>query len=145
MKICPKCSTRWPDTANFWPNDGSDLRPIPAAAVSQPVPVPVAPAPVRQQPTSSPKASPPRPQSSPAPQEDNTKATRELSAEEERLLEQQREHGFSETQWFMAATDPDKLKEAPSTNELIDMQDEYDWDEEISEEERLKFSLRRKK
>ena len=134
MKICPKCSTQWPDTANFCPNDGSDLRPVPVAEAPQPAT------------TSSEPVRKPRPITdlSPTPQSVKGDASRDLSEEEERLLEQQREHGFSETQWFMAASDPDKLKEAPSTNELIDMQDEYDWDDEISEEERRKFSLRRK-
>lgn len=69
----------------------------------------------------------------------------DLTPEEEEKLDQQRLQGFSETQWFMLAQDPDKLKDAASTEDLFEMQDDYDWDDEISEEERSKFSLRGKK
>lgn len=76
---------------------------------------------------------------------ESTRTEVALTPEEEERLDQQRLQGFSETQWFMLAQDPDKLKDAASTEDLYEMQDDYDWDEEISEEERSKFSLRGKK
>jgi hypothetical protein len=54
--------------------------------------------------------------------------------------------GFSETQWFMAAVDPESLKEeAAAPDEVMELQDKYKRDESISEEKRSRFSLRRKK
>ncbi len=54
--------------------------------------------------------------------------------------------GFSETQWFMAAVDPDSLKEeVAAPDEVMELQDKYRRDDSISEEKRSLFSLRRKK
>jgi hypothetical protein len=113
MKKCPKCGKEWPDSANFCPGDGTDMRPV--APLAEPT------------------------------VEDDTDAYPdgdENSPDEELELDQQRRAGFSETQWFMVAQDPEKLKEAPSNKELLEMQDDYDWDEEIPEEQRARFSLR---
>jgi len=55
------------------------------------------------------------------------------------------EEGFSDTQWFMAAQDPDALKEEPTAEDLYEMQNQYERDETISEDDRSRFSLRRKK
>ena len=78
-------------------------------------------------------------------EEQPTQEATSLTPEEEERLDQQPRQGFSETQWFMLAQDPEKLKDAASTQDLFEMQDGYDWDEEIPEEERSKFSLRGKK
>jgi hypothetical protein len=42
----------------------------------------------------------------------------------------------------MAAQDPDKLKDEATAEDLATMQGDYDWDSNISEEDRAKFSLR---
>ncbi len=43
----------------------------------------------------------------------------------------------------MLAQNPDRLKESPSTEDLYEMQEDYDWDDEVPEEERRRFSLRK--
>lgn len=55
------------------------------------------------------------------------------------------DEGFSDTQWFMAAQDPDALKEEPTAEDLYEMQNQYERDETISEDDRSRFSLRKKK
>lgn len=124
MKICPTCDTEWPEGANFCPKDGTNLMGVPSVAS--------------------------RPAEQPAPASVEKEATEEYrepgaTTREQQLLEQARADGFSETQWFMVAKDPDQLKHEPSPEELMDMQDDYGWDESIPEEERSKFSLRHKK
>lgn len=55
------------------------------------------------------------------------------------------ETAFSDTQWFMAAENPDDLKDEHDTREILEMQDKYRRDESISEEKRSRFTLRKKK
>jgi len=123
MKICPTCDIEWPDSANFCPKDGTNLMGVPS--VSQ----------QRQE-------SRPEPKAEEAPVVAKEPGT---STREQQLLEQARAEGFSETQWFMVAEDPEQLKHDMSTDELYDQQDKYGWDESIPEEERARFSLRKKK
>ena len=146
MKICPTCSTEWPDKANFCPKDGSDLVDLPAPAESA-SPEPAPPEPVLHEPA------PPEP-APPEPVNDMPEDMAEQMAQEAAKLREQAQAnvelepreagGFSETQWFMVAEEPDKLKDGATAGELRDMQDDYDWDEEIPEDVRAKFSLRRK-
>jgi|SaaInl4_150m_RNA_FD_contig_21_152824_length_489_multi_8_in_0_out_0_1 hypothetical protein len=124
MKICPTCDNEWPEDANFCPKDGTNLMGVPS--VARRTAKKRAPAPVENESTEEYK-------------EPGT------TTREQQLLEQARLEGFSETQWFMVAKDPDQLKHEPTTDELLDMQEDYGWDESISEDERSKFSLRRKK
>jgi len=54
--------------------------------------------------------------------------------------------GFSETQWFMAAVDPESLKEeAVAPDDVMELQGKYRRDASIPEEQRSRFTLRRKK
>ena len=55
------------------------------------------------------------------------------------------DEAFSDTQWFMAARDPEALKEEPTAEDLYDLQNQYERDETISEDDRSRFSLRKKK
>jgi len=147
MKTCPKCQTEWPDSARFCPKDGTPI-PDPVVETQSDVEADADLEDVSMEATSdadlddvSEPASSEGQESAAAPAKDAVV----LTPEEEEKLDQQRMHGFSETQWFMLAQDPDKLKDSASTQDLYDMQDDYDWDEEIPEEERSKFSLRGKK
>ena len=124
MKTCPKCRSEWPDSARFCPKDGTPMGD--AVVVEEDV--------AQEQPEEIEEI-----------KKQPTQDVPDLTPEEEEKLDQQRLQGFSETQWFMLAQDPDKLKDAASTEDLFEMQDDYDWDDEISEEERSKFSLRGKK
>jgi hypothetical protein len=123
MKTCVKCGTQWPDKANFCPRDGAMLR---------------------ETITVDPIVDTPAPQEMKAP-EPQEKAEPEV----EEIPEETGNHsdpGFSETQWFMAAVDPESLKEeAAAPDEVMELQDKYKRDESISEEKRSRFSLRRKK
>jgi hypothetical protein len=118
MKRCQKCNTQWPDDARFCPKDGTRLMDseAPDAEVTQ-----------AREPI----------------QADAGTSDHELTPEEEAKLDQARQQGFSETQWFMLAQNPDRLKESPSTEDLYEMQEDYDWDDEVPEEERRRFSLRK--
>ena len=49
---------------------------------------------------------------------------------------------FSETAWFMAAVKPETLQEKAGAD---DLEGKYQRDESLSEEERQKYSLNRKK
>jgi hypothetical protein len=156
MKMCPKCRSEWPDSARFCPQDGT-----PMAAV-EPLPETDTEDAVLAEPGDSDSPEEAAEQVSAesgdrvvAPEQDSArsadsaqaseKGATKLTPEEEEKLDQQRMQGFSETQWFMLAQDPDKLKDSASTQDLYEMQDDYDWDDDISEEERSKFSLRDKK
>ena len=55
------------------------------------------------------------------------------------------DEAFSDTQWFMAARDPETLKDEATAEDLYEMQNQYERDETISEDDRSKFSLRKKK
>jgi len=125
MKVCPKCGGEWPDNANFCPKDGSQL--------------------VGMQPISPEDELVVEEPAGDLPQPEEPVGSDGLSESGEHDLDPREPAGFSETQWFMAAEDPDSLREDASTDDLYEMQDDYDWDEEIPEDVRSKFSLRRKK
>ena len=167
-KVCPKCGANWPK-GNFCPKDGAtllDAKPAPAAekATAKPDDVetridrPV----IRAEPAKGRKASAPdaktvldtpaiaddRPPSTPkmvAPSERqlSTRQKEEAAAESEAPASKgggrgaRAEKGFSETQWFMKGMEVDA--------DLLEMveQEEYDRDENISEEDRKGFTLRR--
>jgi len=55
------------------------------------------------------------------------------------------EAAFSDTQWFMAAIDPESLKEKPTVADLSDLQGKYTRNESIPEDVRAQFTLRKDK
>jgi predicted nucleic acid-binding Zn-ribbon protein len=119
MKRCSKCGSQWPDKANFCPKDGASLKAeVPSDEEAAPATVKGAP-----------------------PEKETTDDYDDAGAASE-TGRPRRPRGFSETQWFMAAQDPDKLKDEATAEDLATMQGDYDWDSNISEEDRAKFSLR---
>jgi hypothetical protein len=55
------------------------------------------------------------------------------------------EAAFSDTQWFMAAIDPDSLQEKPTVADLSDLQGKYTRNESIPDDVRAQFTLRKEK
>lgn len=163
MKICPKCGASWPDVARFCPQDGSPLKELPSQA-SAPSKPPEQPAEQRVSPPipAMPKAPSPPPPKPPDPAASTSRKTVQTPAppaadrsgkkpgpEEEDGVDDWGDEGggggdgaFSDTQWFMAAVDPEALKESASVDELNDLQTKYRRDESIPDEVRKKFSLR---
>ncbi|MBM4353593.1 MAG: hypothetical protein FJ109_07305 [Deltaproteobacteria bacterium] len=140
MKTCVMCGTQWPDKANFCPRDGAKLRdtitvdPIPGKEDDD-----RSAAPQEQAPASK------REEAAAAVAGTDRPAQAAVEEPSEEIADQQREV-FSETQWFMAAVDPESLKEeAAAPDEIMELQGKYRRDESISEEQRSRFTLRRKK
>jgi hypothetical protein len=129
MKLCPKCGSRYPDHANFCPKDGTRLEERDESAGAEGT--------VRK-PGETPRVT--RQEKPVRPDE----ATDAYTPEEEEKLKDDA-GGFSDTQWFMAAVKPEDLKEATETAEVSDLQKKYERDEKIPEEDRNKFSLRKKR
>lgn len=125
MKICPTCGGTWPDKANFCPRDGSSLKKVTTLEEEKPAAN--------------------KEQTDDCPPQDPKPGSQAVQLEDEWSDSQVEAEGFSETQWFMAAQDPEKLKEDHTAGDLFDLQAKYKRDKSIPEEERRKFSLRKKK
>jgi len=123
MKICPTCGDKWPDRANFCPKDATNLADV------EPVPE---------------RGGAPPPDDAKAPSASSPASTPDLELDDRRI-NQEAIHGFSETQWFMVAQEPEELKEEATTDDLMDMQDKYDRDDSIPYEVRAKYTLSRDK
>jgi len=158
MKKCPKCGSRWPETANFCPKDGTrtelilpedakkEEQPKPAAAAGKQAAATRKPGDAAQghaAKTAVPGAADPGDvggEGAAGAPEDETEDRADSKGEGKG-----KGKTFSETQWFMAAQQPDLLKEEASTDDLMDMQDKYEHDANISTSERARFTLNKSK
>ncbi len=145
MKQCTKCRREWPDHANFCPMDGALLE----SAVPAPTPAP-APTPT---PTPAAVASPAAAAALPPVERERLQqlrtevpAARPAAAEARPAAAQgapsrgQKLGQFSETQWFMAALDPEKLEDiAPQSADKAAPR--YAKTEAVPTDVRAKFSL----
>lgn len=161
-KSCPSCSKQWADTFRFCPEDGallvaSDAVDPKKTVAARPAANPsrqAAPTVVTRPPAERPSETAPRPRRDPQRRFINlepvvptkpglvkkARAPAEAAAPETKKKAQVEGEDFSETAWFMR---PD-YRVDPETGKVTVDAGAYRRDESIPEEERRRFSLRRK-
>ena len=118
MKTCPKCGEQWPDKANFCARDGTGLRTLPSDPQE------------------------PDKESTLTYDGDDGSETGETPERSDQSSEEDLE-GFSETQWFMVAAEPDLLKESASPEDLSELQAKYERDGSIPDDVRQQYTLKK--
>jgi hypothetical protein len=118
MKECPKCKRKWPDTGKFCPFDGTPL------AEHQ---------------------KPAEPESLQSSKTQMIEVPADIAALKGKLgtaeAAKKPKKGFSETQWFMKALNPEDLEEVNPDSDLESATKKYEKTTEVATEVRKKFSL----